>query len=105
MLGMILGATMPTLVFGEIARAAVLDERASSRLANSSASEGIAGCEQVRKAAAFTARSAPAMSAPPICRTSRRKRVQIELLQRRRFVGFDEDGGSPANIAASGASQ
>jgi hypothetical protein len=31
MLGMILGATLPTLVFGEMARAAVLDERASSQ--------------------------------------------------------------------------
>jgi len=29
------------------------------------------------------------------------KRVQIELLQCKRFVGFDEDGDSPANIGAS----
>ena len=26
------------------------------------------------------------------------------ILRQRRFVGFDEDGGFPANIAASGAS-
>ncbi len=59
MLGMILRATMPTLVFGEIARAAVLDERASSQTREQSASEGLTGCEQMRKAAALTARSAP----------------------------------------------
>jgi hypothetical protein len=34
------------------------------------------------------------------------KRMQPELIPREicRFVGFDEDGGYPANIAASGAS-
>jgi hypothetical protein len=32
-------------------------------------------------------------------------RMRTELIRRHgRFVGFDEDGGSPANIAASGAS-
>jgi hypothetical protein len=34
------------------------------------------------------------------------KPVETELIFRHsRFVGFDEDGGSPANIAASGASR
>jgi hypothetical protein len=33
------------------------------------------------------------------------KRVETEpILRRGRFVGSNEDGGSPANIAASGAS-
>jgi hypothetical protein len=33
------------------------------------------------------------------------KRVGVEkILRDSRFVGFDEDGGLPANIAASGAS-
>jgi hypothetical protein len=45
------------------------------------------------------------MFAPLICRRSRRKASRTELVRRySRFVGFDEDGGSPANIAASGAS-
>jgi GNAT superfamily N-acetyltransferase len=44
------------------------------------------------------------MFAPPICRRSRRNASRTELILRHgRFVGFDEDGGSPANIAASGA--
>jgi uncharacterized protein (TIGR02246 family) len=43
--------------------------------------------------------------APPICRRSRRNDSRRELiLLHSRFVGFDEDGGSPANIAASEAS-
>jgi hypothetical protein len=51
------------------------------------------------------ARSAPAMFAPPICRRSRGNDSRLKLtLPHRRFVGFDEDGGFPANIAASGAS-
>jgi hypothetical protein len=34
------------------------------------------------------------------------KRVRLEKIGRdSHFVGFDEDGGTPANIAASGASQ
>jgi hypothetical protein len=53
----------------------------------------------------FPARSAPAMFAPPICRRSRRNASRTELILRhKRFVGSDEDGGSPANIAASEAS-
>ena len=46
-----------------------------------------------------------AMFAPPICRRNRPNASRTELVRRHsRFVGFDEDGGSPANIAASGAS-
>jgi hypothetical protein len=45
------------------------------------------------------------MFAPPICRRSRRNASRTELILRhKRFVGSDEDGGSPANIAASEAS-
>jgi hypothetical protein len=45
------------------------------------------------------------MFAPPICRSIRRNASSTELILRHnRFVGFDEDGGSSANIAASGAS-
>ena len=52
-----------------------------------------------------TARSAPAMFAPPICRRSRRNASRAELiLSRQSFVGSDEVGGSSANIAASAAS-
>jgi hypothetical protein len=52
------------------------------------------------------ARYAPAMFAPPICRRSRQNSSTTELIPRHsRFVGFDEDGGSLANIAASAASQ
>ena len=43
------------------------------------------------------ARSPPAMFAPPICRRRWRNNAF-------RSVGSDEDGGNPANIAASGAS-
>ena len=51
------------------------------------------------------ARSAASDVAPPICRRSRRNELRPELIRRYdRFVGFDEDGGSTANIAASGAS-
>jgi hypothetical protein len=51
------------------------------------------------------ARSAPAMFAPPICRRSRQNLPRTELLLRHPgLVGSDEDGGSPANIAASEAS-
>jgi hypothetical protein len=51
------------------------------------------------------ARSGPAMFAPPICRRGRRNAARTELILRHnRFVGADEDGGSPANIAASAAS-
>ena len=50
------------------------------------------------------ARSAPAMFAPPICRRSRRNASKAELIRPcSPFVGCDEDGGCPANIAASGA--
>ena len=45
------------------------------------------------------------MFAPPICRRSRRNASGAELISPTvRLVGFDEDGGSSANIAASGAS-
>jgi hypothetical protein len=45
------------------------------------------------------------MFAAPICRRSRRNDSRLELIPGQdRFVGFDEDGGFPANIAASGAS-
>jgi hypothetical protein len=45
------------------------------------------------------------MFAPPICRRSRRNPSRTELFYvDGRFVGSDEDGGSPANISASGAS-
>jgi hypothetical protein len=41
----------------------------------------------------------------PLCRRSRRNEWSAKLVRRHsRFVGFDEGGGSPANIAASGAS-
>jgi hypothetical protein len=57
------------------------------------------------KQARSKARSGPAMFAPPICRRSGRNASRAELVsEKSRFVGFDEDGGSPANIAASGAS-
>ena len=57
------------------------------------------------KVGGLRARSAPAMFAPPICRRSRRNDSRTELILRHnRFVGSDEDGGSPANIAASEAS-
>jgi hypothetical protein len=46
------------------------------------------------------------MFAPPICRRSRRNTHQDAelILRHNRFVGADEDGGFPANIAASAAS-
>ena len=44
------------------------------------------------------------MFAPPICRRSRRNESRTEpILEHNRFVGFDEDGGFPANIAAERA--
>jgi hypothetical protein len=43
------------------------------------------------------------MFAPPLCR-SRRNEWSAKLVRRHSRFGFDEDGGSPANIAASGAS-
>ena len=56
------------------------------------------------KYAGSMARSAPAIFAPPVCRSSRRiSRVEL-IIGDSRFVGYDEDGGLPANIAASGAS-
>ena len=62
--------------------------------------------ERRRSRRATKARSAPAMFAPPICRRSRRTLDNgAAFVDDRSFVGFDEDGGSPANIAASGASQ
>ena len=54
-----------------------------------------------RRSRGYQARSAPAMFAPPICRRSRQNKMRTELTRRESFVGFDEDGGSPANIAAS----
>jgi hypothetical protein len=58
-----------------------------------------------RRVVGCQARSALAMFAPPICRRSRRNALRKELIPRHdRFVGSDEDGGSPANIAASGVS-
>ena len=45
------------------------------------------------------------MFAPPICRRSRRMcQEQSRFSRNNRFVGSDEDGGYPANIAASRAS-
>jgi hypothetical protein len=44
------------------------------------------------------------MFAPPICRRSRRTIETRLILRHGDFVGFDEDGGSQANIAVSGAS-
>jgi hypothetical protein len=74
-------------------RAAVLRRREGTRLSSPSDDE-VGGLK---------ARSAPAMFAPPICRRSRRNASNRELILRHgRFVGFDEDGGFPANIAASG---
>jgi hypothetical protein len=76
-------------------RAAVLRRSDGTRFSSRSDDE----------AGGYPARSAPAMFAPPICRRSRRNVSMTELiLSHSRFVGFDEDGGSPANIAASGAS-
>jgi hypothetical protein len=47
-----------------------------------------------------------AMFALAICRRSRQESSTTELIPRHsRFVGFDEDGGSLANITASAASQ
>jgi hypothetical protein len=49
----------------------------------------------------LTARSALAMFAPPVYRRSRRNRLENRSASRHdRFVGSNEDGGSPANIAS-----
>jgi hypothetical protein len=75
-------------------RAAVLRRREGARF--SSPSDDEVGGEQPR--------SAPAMFAPPICRRRRRTSREQLILQDSCFIGSDEDGGSQANIAASGAS-
>jgi hypothetical protein len=43
------------------------------------------------------------MFTPPICRRSRRNPARELTIRNSRFVGSDEDGGSLANIAASGS--
>jgi hypothetical protein len=49
------------------------------------------------------ARSASAMFAPPICRRADETLTEQSQALTQVFVGSDEDGGSAANIAASGA--
>jgi hypothetical protein len=44
------------------------------------------------------------MFAPPICRRSRRNERRLSEAPTQPFVGSAEDGGFPANIAASEAS-
>jgi hypothetical protein len=63
------------------------------------------GSAPEQRIAATKARSAPAIFAPPICRRSRRNQSRTErTLRHSRFVGSDEDGGYPANIAINTAS-
>jgi hypothetical protein len=98
-------ARVGSLRSNRIARAAAWANERAAPFGEQPAVRITAGCERGRKTAASKARSAPAMFAPPICRRSRRNESRTELiLEHSRFVGFDEDGGFPANIAASGAS-
>jgi hypothetical protein len=54
-------------------------------------------CAEDDEVDGYSARSAPAMLAPPICRGSRRNESRPELILRHsRFVGFGEGGGYPS---------
>ena len=79
-------------------RAADRDERATTSV--SVPFRSAAGCERVRKAAAFSATRARNVRAAACGEPT--KRIETELILRPSFVGFDEGGGSVANIAASG---